>query len=70
MEKFNFLVEFLGTLEPSTWVNEKGIKAWLYAPIFLFGFVFLRDGLRRGFFTLIRYGLTALTLAFAVFSML
>lgn len=70
MDKLNFLIEFLGMLEPSTWVNEKGIKAWLWVPLLFLGFVFLRDGIRRGFFSLIRYGLTILTMAFAASSLL
>lgn len=70
MDKLNFLIEFIGSLEPSTWVNERGIKAWLWGPILLVGFVMLRDGIKRGFFSLIRYGLTALTMIFVVFSLL
>lgn len=70
MDKFSFLIELLGTLEPSTWVSERGIKAWLWGPLLFFGFVLLRDGIRRGFFSLIRYGLTVLTMVFAAFSLL
>ena len=70
MDKLNFLIEVLGALEPSTWVSEKGMKAWLWGPLLFVGFVLMRDGLRRGFSSLIRYVLTALTMAFAVFSLL
>lgn len=70
MDKFNFLIELFGALEPSTWISEKGIKAWLWGPLLFVGFVLMRDGIKRGFFSLIRYGVTVLTMAFAVSSLL
>lgn len=70
MDKLIFLVEFIGTLEPTTWISDKGMKAWLWGVLLFLCFVFMRDGIKRGFLTLIRYSLTVLTVAFAVFSLL
>ncbi len=70
MDKLIFMVDFIGTLEPATWVNDKGMKSWLWGVLLFLGFIFMRDGIKRGLLTLIRYGLTVLTVAFAVFSLL
>lgn len=69
MDKFNFLMDVVGSMQPSTWITDNGIPVWLYMSLLFCCFVLMRDGIKRGFFTLVRYVLTVGTMAFAVFSM-
>ena len=53
MINFSLLSDFLGSLEPSTWVSSRGFKAGPYAVVLFCGYVLLRDGIVRGFWFLV-----------------
>lgn len=55
MNGLSLLMDFIGSLEPSTWVSSRGIKAGPYSALLFCGYVFLRDGIQRGFWSLVGY---------------
>lgn len=55
MDKFSFLIDLIGSLEPRTWISSGGIKVGPYAALLLCGYVFLRDGMRRGAWSIAGY---------------
>lgn len=70
MNKFSLLMDFLGSLEPSTWVSSKGIKAGPYAALVFCCWIFFRDGMRRGTWSIAGYivkAVVALSLLSTVF---
>lgn len=67
MDKLDVLTRFLGSLEPSTWITDRGVSAWLLVLLLFCGFVFLRDGMRNGALSLLRYVMGALAFATTVF---
>ena len=55
MNNFSLLIDLIGSLEPTKWISPGGIKAGPYAALLLCGYVFLRDGMRRGAWSIAGY---------------
>lgn len=69
MDKLTFIMDLAGKMQPSTWITNQGVQAWLLMVLVFVAFVFMRDGIKRGLFSLARYVTAASAMAFAVFSM-
>lgn len=67
MDKFSLLMDFLGSLEPNTWVSSSGIKAGPYGVLLFCLYVFLRDGITRGFWSLVGYLVPVAVIASLIF---
>lgn len=67
MNKFSLLMDFIGSLEPSTWISSRGIKAGPYGVLIFCAYVFLRDGMERGFWSLVGYLAAILAIASLIF---
>jgi len=55
MNNFSILIDFIGSLEPTTWFSSSGIKAGPYAAMILCGYVLFRDGMRMGAWSIAGY---------------